>query len=166
MTQTQQTYLSRYGKLMFLHAVITHPHWKRQGYAKLLCKQSLQLARHKDLVVAALASPFSGYVFYSGTSFANCGRTAVEPEGEADKLELQVMVCTPPPLPEARRSSFMDFAWGQSRASTPDKDKRGSEDRPQVEERRSSLLDVLGLGGRKASSADKAAMDARRSSHH
>ncbi|KAJ4181403.1 hypothetical protein NW759_017190 [Fusarium solani] len=109
-TQTQQTYLARYGQLMFIHAVITHPHYKLRGFAKLLCKQSLQVARQKGLVAAALASPFSGYVFYSGTSFSNCGCTVVEmAEGELDKIELQIMVCSPPRMPDSRRSSFLGF---------------------------------------------------------
>ncbi|KLO93805.1 uncharacterized protein Y057_14391 [Fusarium fujikuroi] len=34
-TQTQQTYLARYDQVMFLHAVITHPHHKRQGRESL-----------------------------------------------------------------------------------------------------------------------------------
>ncbi|KAF5009056.1 hypothetical protein FDECE_4708 [Fusarium decemcellulare] len=165
-TQTQQTYLSRYGELMFLHAVITHPHWKRQGYAKLLVKQSLQVARSKGLVAAALASPFSGYVFYSGTSFSNCGRTTVEAvEGELDKLELQIMVNSPPPRPEARRSSIMDFlGGGGSRASTPDR--RDSHDQQAApDQRRSSFLDVFGFGTRRSSADNREALDARRSSH-
>ena len=117
-TQTQQTYLARYGQLMFIHAVITHPHYKLRGFAKLLCKQSLQVARQKGLVAAALASPFSGYVFYSGTSFSNCGCTVVEmAEGELDKIELQIMVCSPPRMPDSRRSSFMGFLG--FKASTP-----------------------------------------------
>ncbi|KAJ4231840.1 hypothetical protein NW757_013879 [Fusarium falciforme] len=129
-TQTQQTCLARYGQLMFIHAVITHPHYKLRGFAKLLCKQSLQGARQKGLVAAALASPFSGYVFYSGTSFSNCGCTVVEmAEGELDKIELQIMVCSPPRMPDSRRSSFLDvFGFGGRRSSSE----------AAIEERRSS----------------------------
>ncbi|KAM5356890.1 hypothetical protein ACJ41O_003536 [Fusarium nematophilum] len=158
-SKSQQTYLSRHGHLMFVHAVITHPHWKRQGYAKLLVKQSLRQARQQGAVVTSLASPFSGYVFYSGTGFANCGRTGVDVEGEMDRLELQVMVCAPPPQPDAsarRGSSFMDsLGFGQA---SPDR--RPSHDQP--EQRRGSFLDMFSFGGRRASSD----VDARRSSHH
>ncbi|KAJ3455330.1 hypothetical protein MRS44_013930 [Fusarium solani] len=117
--QSQQNYLTRSGRLMFLHAVITHPHWRGKGYAKLLCKHSLQLARVKGIVVVALASPFSGYVFYSGNGFASCGYSAVEVEGHLEKLELQVMAYTPPPAAETRRSSLMDFlAWGERKKNS------------------------------------------------
>ncbi|UZP35048.1 hypothetical protein NXS19_002864 [Fusarium pseudograminearum] len=96
-TETQQKYLVRHTEVIFLHAVITHPHWIRQGFAKTLSKQTLQVARQKGAVVVALASPFfTGYVFYSGTSFANCGRTKVETDNDIENLELQIMVCTPP----------------------------------------------------------------------
>lgn len=163
-TQTQQTYLARYGQLMFVHAVITHPHYKLRGFAKLLCKQSLQVARQKGLVAMGLASPFSGYVFYSGTSFSNCGRTVVEQaEGELDKIELQIMVCAPPRMPDSRRSSFMGFL-GSNKPPTPDR--RESHDKG-TEHRRGSFLDVFSFGGRRPSSDHHVeTVDERRSSHH
>ncbi|EXL41076.1 hypothetical protein FOCG_16459 [Fusarium oxysporum f. sp. radicis-lycopersici 26381] len=141
-TQTQQTYLARYDQVMFLHAVITHPHHKRQGYAKTLSKQTLQVARQKGAVVAALASPFSGYVFYSGTSFSNCGRTKVETDNDIENLELQIMVCTPPKPLEQRRSSIMDF-WGGAKKASPAGSRRESLDQGATGERRSSFLDFL-----------------------
>ncbi|RSM05070.1 hypothetical protein CEP52_006517 [Fusarium oligoseptatum] len=145
-TQTQQTYLARYGQLMFVHAVITHPHYKLRGFAKLLCKQSLQVARQKGLVATALASPFSGYA-----------------EGELDKIELQIMVCAPPRMSDSRRGSFMGFLG--SRASTPDR--RESHDQGATEHRRSSFLDVFSFGGRRPSSDHHVeTVDERRSSHH
>jgi len=162
-TQTQQTYLARYGQLMFVHAVITHPHYKLRGFAKLLCKQSLQVARQKGLVAMGLASPFSGYVFYSGTSFSNCGRTVVEQaEGELDKIELQIMVCAPPRMPDSRRSSFMGFL-GSNKPPTPDR--RESHDKG-PEHRRGSFLDVFSFGRRPSSDNHIETVDERRSSHH
>ncbi|KAK2924386.1 hypothetical protein FoTM2_016544 [Fusarium oxysporum f. sp. vasinfectum] len=145
-TQTQQTYLARYDQVMFLHAVITHPHHKRQGYAKTLSKQTLQVARQKGAVVAALASPFSGYVFYSGTSFSNCGRTKVETDNDIENLELQIMVCTPPKPLEQRRSSIMDF-WGGAKKASPAGSRRESLDQGATGERRSSFLDMFSFGG-------------------
>ncbi|PNP82780.1 hypothetical protein FNYG_04011 [Fusarium nygamai] len=160
-TQTQQTYLARYDQVMFLHAVITHPHHKRQGYAKTLSKQTLQVARQKGAVVAALASPFSGYVFYSGTSFSNCGRTKVETDNDIENLELQIMVCTPPKPLEQRRSSIMDF-WGGAKKASPAGSRRESLDQGQGE-RRSSFLDMFSFGGPKTPSAVDD--DTRRKSH-
>ncbi|KAI1045720.1 hypothetical protein LB505_009341 [Fusarium chuoi] len=163
-TQTQQTYLARYDQVMFLHAVITHPHHKRQGYAKTLSKQTLQVARQKGAVVAALASPFSGYVFYSGTSFSNCGRTKVETDNDIENLELQIMVCTPPKPLEQRRSSIMDF-WGGAKKASPAGSRRESLDQGQgaTGERRSSFLDMFSFGGPKTPSAVDD--DTRRKSH-
>ncbi|RKK86257.1 hypothetical protein BFJ69_g1208 [Fusarium oxysporum] len=161
-TQTQQTYLARYDQVMFLHAVITHPHHKRQGYAKTLSKQTLQVARQKGAVVAALASPFSGYVFYSGTSFSNCGRTKVETDNDIENLELQVMVCTPPKPLEQRRSSIMDF-WGGAKKASPAGSRRESLDQGATGERRSSFLDMFSFGGPKTPSAVDD--DTRRKSH-
>ncbi|KAF4949309.1 hypothetical protein FSARC_13516 [Fusarium sarcochroum] len=160
-TQTQQTYLARYGQVMFLHAVITHPHWKRQGYAKTLCKQALQVARQKGAVVAALASPFSGYVFYSGTGFSNCGRSTVETPNDIENLELQVMVCSPPKPLEQRRSSLMDFFGGNK--TSPAGSRRESHDQGHAppEQRRGSFLDVFGFGN-KTPAVDE---DTRRKSH-
>ncbi|KAJ4258898.1 hypothetical protein NW762_007985 [Fusarium torreyae] len=160
-TQTQQTYLARYGQVMFLHAVITHPHWKRQGYAKTLCKQTLQVARQKGAVVAALASPFSGYVFYSGTGFSNCGRSTVETTNDIENLELQVMVCSPPKPLEQRRSSLMEFFGGNK--TSPAGSRRESHDQGQAsgEQRRGSFLDVFGFGN-KTPAVDG---DTRRKSH-
>ncbi|KAG5743060.1 hypothetical protein H9Q69_013570 [Fusarium xylarioides] len=150
---------------MFLHAVITHPHHKRQGYAKTLSKQTLQVARQKGAVVAALASPFSGYVFYSGTSFSNCGRTKVETDNDIENLELQIMVCTPPKPLEQRRSSIMDF-WGGAKKASPAGSRRESLDQGQDQgqgERRSSFLDMFSFGGPKTPSAVDD--DTRRKSH-
>ncbi|EWZ47334.1 hypothetical protein IWW34DRAFT_16622 [Fusarium oxysporum f. sp. albedinis] len=161
-TQTQQTYLARYDQVMFLHAVITHPHHKRQGYAKTLSKQTLQVARQKGAVVAALASPFSGYVFYSGTSFSNCGRTKVETDNDIENLELQIMVCTPPKPLEQRRSSIMDF-WGGAKKASPAGSRRESLDQGATGERRSSFLDMFSFGGPKTPSAVDD--DTRRKSH-
>ncbi|KAF4434689.1 gnat family [Fusarium acutatum] len=162
-TQTQQTYLARYDQVMFLHAVITHPHHKRQGYAKTLSKQTLQVARQKGAVVAALASPFSGYVFYSGTSFSNCGRTKVETDNDIENLELQIMVCAPPKPLEQRRSSIMDF-WGGGKKASPAGSRRESLDQGQGQgERRSSFLDMFSFGGPKTPSAVDD--DTRRKSH-
>ncbi|KAF5571369.1 gnat family protein [Fusarium phyllophilum] len=164
-TQTQQTYLARYDQVMFLHAVITHPHHKRQGYAKTLSKQTLQVARQKGAVVAALASPFSGYVFYSGTSFSNCGRTKVETDNDIENLELQIMVCTPPKPLEQRRSSILDF-WGGAKKASPAGSRRESLDQGQDQgqgERRSSFLDMFSFGGPKTPSAVDD--DTRRKSH-
>ncbi|KAF5990157.1 gnat family protein [Fusarium bulbicola] len=166
-TQTQQTYLARYDQVMFLHAVITHPHHKRQGYAKTLSKQTLHVARQKGAVVAALASPFSGYVFYSGTSFSNCGRTKVETDNDIENLELQIMVCAPPKPLEQRRSSIMDF-WGGAKKASPAGSRRESLDQGQGQgqgqgERRSSFLDMFSFGGPKTPSAVDD--DTRRKSH-
>ncbi|EXK44654.1 hypothetical protein FOMG_03345 [Fusarium oxysporum f. sp. melonis 26406] len=161
-TKTQQTYLARYDQVMFLHAVITHPHHKRQGYAKTLSKQTLQVARQKGAVVAALASPFSGYVFYSGTSFSNCGRTKVETDNDIENLELQIMVCTPPKPLEQRRSSIMDF-WGGAKKASPAGSRRESLDQGATGERRSSFLDMFSFGGPKTPSAVDD--DTRRKSH-
>ncbi|EWZ82497.1 hypothetical protein FOWG_14159 [Fusarium oxysporum f. sp. lycopersici MN25] len=161
-TQTQQTYLARYDQVMFLHAVITHPHHKRQGYAKTLSKQTLQVARQKGAVVAALASPFSGYVFYSGTSFSNCGRTKVETDNDIENLELQIMVCTPPKPLEQRRSSIMDF-WGGAKKASPAGSRRESLDQGATGERRSSFLDMFSFSGPKTPSAVDD--DTRRKSH-
>ncbi|KAF5674444.1 gnat family protein [Fusarium circinatum] len=164
-TQTQQTYLARYDQVMFLHAVITHPHHKRQGYAKTLSKQTLHVARQKGAVVAALASPFSGYVFYSGTSFSNCGRTKVETDNDIENLELQIMVCVPPKPLEQRRSSIMDF-WGGAKKASPAGSRRESLDQGQGQgqgERRSSFLDMFSFGGPKTPSAVDD--DTRRKSH-
>ncbi|KAF5695288.1 gnat family protein [Fusarium denticulatum] len=162
-TQTQQTYLARHGQVMFLHAVITHPHHKRQGYAKTLSKQTLQVARQKGAVVAALASPFSGYVFYSGTSFSNCGRTKVETDNDIENLELQIMVCTPPKPLEQRRSSIKDF-WGGAKKASPAGSRRESLDQGQGQgERRGSFLDMFSFGGPKTPSAVDD--DTRRKSH-
>ncbi|KAM0552467.1 hypothetical protein ACHAPJ_008028 [Fusarium lateritium] len=160
-TQTQQTYLARYGQVMFLHAVITHPHWKRQGYAKTLCKQTLQVARQKGAVVAALASPFSGYVFYSGTGFSNCGRSTVETPNDIENLELQVMVCSPPKPLEQRRSSLMEFFGGNK--TSPAGSRRESHDQGQApgDQRRGSFLDVFGFGNKTPAVDD----DIRRKSH-
>ncbi|KAF4450065.1 gnat family [Fusarium austroafricanum] len=162
-TQTQQTYLARYDQVMFLHAVITHPHHKRQGYAKTLSKQTLQVARQKGAVVAALASPFSGYVFYSGTSFANCGRTKVETDNDIENLELQIMVCAPPKPLEQRRSSIMDF-WTSSKKSSPANSRRESYDQGASagEGRRSSFLDVFSFGSKTPTAVEG---DNRRKSH-
>ncbi|KAF4335508.1 gnat family protein [Fusarium beomiforme] len=159
-TQTQQTYLARHDQVMFLHAVITHPHHKRQGYAKTLSKQTLQVARQRGAVVAALASPFSGYVFYSGTSFSNCGRTKVETDNDIENLELQIMVCAPPKPLEQRRSSIMDF-WG-SKKSSPANSRRESYDQGAnaTGERRGSFLDMFSFGPK-----TPAVDDTRRKSH-
>ncbi|KAM0340128.1 hypothetical protein ACHAPU_010620 [Fusarium lateritium] len=160
-TQTQQTYLARYDQLIFLHAVITHPHWKRQGYAKTLCKQTLQVARQKGAVVAALASPFSGYVFYSGTSFSNCGRTKVETDNDIENLELQIMVSSPPKPLEQRRSSIMDYL-GAGKKPSPANSRRESYDQDAGDQRRGSFLDMFSFGAKTPTAVDR---DVRRKSH-
>ncbi|KAG5656965.1 hypothetical protein KAF25_011134 [Fusarium avenaceum] len=162
-TQTQQTYLARHNQLIFLHAVITHPHWKRQGYAKTLCKQTLQVARQQGAVVAALASPFSGYVFYSGTSFSNCGRTKVETDNDIENLELQIMVSTPPKPLEQRRSSIMDYL-GAGKKASPANSRRESydQDAGAGEQRRGSFLDMFSFGAKTPTAVDG---DVRRKSH-
>ncbi|KAF5024838.1 hypothetical protein F66182_3077 [Fusarium sp. NRRL 66182] len=168
-TKTQQTYLSKHGHILFLHAVITHPHWKRQGFAKVLSRQMLQIARQKDAAVVTLASPFSGYVFYSGTSFANCGRTSVVTDGDIDNLELQVMVCTPPKMVEQRRSSIMDYFTGgggaNKAASTPGGSRRGSRDEHPGDQRRSSFLDMFSFGKSTEETQAAKEAEARRKSH-
>ncbi|CEI66176.1 hypothetical protein FVEN_g4425 [Fusarium venenatum] len=164
-TETQQKYLVRHTEVIFLHAVITHPHWIRQGFAKTLSKQTLQVARQKGAVVVALASPFTGYVFYSGTSFANCGRTKVETDNDIENLELQIMVCTPPKPLEQRRSSLMDYLGGATKKMSPAGSRRESYDQDAAgaqEQRRSSFLDMFGFGSKTPNDVDN---DARRKSH-
>lgn len=155
----QNKLLDKHNQLVFVHAIITHPDWKREGFSKALVKHIAQLAGQKDMVVAALTSPFSGYVFYSGNGFSYHGRIAVEVEGEREDLELQTMVYAVPERSQARRgSSFLGWA-NPLRPATP------KEERPSMDsQRRGSLLDMLGLGGRRDSS-DAAADAARRKSH-
>jgi predicted GNAT family acetyltransferase len=163
--ETQQKYLVRHNEIIFLHAVITHPHWIRQGFAKTLSKQALQVARQKGAVVVALASPFTGYVFYSGTSFANCGRTKVETDNDIENLELQIMVCTPPKPLEQRRSSIMDYLGGAGKKMSPAGSRRESYDQDAAgaqEQRRSSFLDMFGFGPKTPNGVDD---DTRRKSH-
>ncbi|KAL6921142.1 hypothetical protein ACHAPO_006155 [Fusarium lateritium] len=164
-TETQQKYLARHTEVIFLHAVITHPHWIRQGFAKTLSKQTLQVARQKGAVVVALASPFTGYVFYSGTSFANCGRTKVETDNDIENLELQIMVCNPPKPLEQRRSSLMDYLGGATKKMSPAGSRRESYDQDAAgaqEQRRGSFLDMFGFGSKTSNGVDN---DTRRKSH-
>lgn len=164
-TETQQTYLARHEHIIFLHAVITHPHWIRQGFAKTLSKQTLQVARQKSAVVVALASPFSGYVFYSGTAFSNCGRKKVETDNDIENLELQIMVCQPPKPLEQRRSSIMDYLGGGVKKMSPAGSRRESYDQDAAgaqQERRSSFLDMFNFGPKTPNGVDN---DTRRKSH-
>lgn len=107
--QSQQQLLGHHGRLMFLHAVITHPRWKGNGYAKFLCQHAMHLAQREGFPVATLASPFNGYVFYSGNGFLSRGCTEIKVEGQLDQLMLQVMTYTPHPVLETRRGSFKGF---------------------------------------------------------
>jgi hypothetical protein len=123
----------------------------------------LQVARQQGAVVAALASPFSGYVFYSGTSFSNCGRTKVETDNDIENLELQIMVCTPPKPLEQRRSSIMDYL-GAGKKASPANSRRESydQDAGAGEQRRGSFLDMFSFGAKTPTAVDG---DVRRKSH-
>lgn len=156
----QNKLVDKHTSLVFLHAVITHPDWKREGYSRALVKNIAQAASQKDMVVGALTSPFSGYVFYSGNGFAYHGRIAVEVPGEREDLELQTMVSARTERPQSRKgSSFMGWTSNLMGGSSTPKEERPSMDN----QRRGSLLDMLGLGGRRDSS--DAAAEARRKSH-
>ncbi|KAJ3959203.1 hypothetical protein N0V92_004206 [Colletotrichum tropicale] len=109
--------LTRFGQQLHLHVVAIHPEYQRLGYAKLLCQHGMHLAREKGLAVSAVTSS-SGYIFFSGLGFADCGHVVVQVPGEKEKIGLKAMVLAAPQQ-EKRRGSFLDMiGLGERRRSS------------------------------------------------
>ncbi|KAH0439650.1 hypothetical protein CcaCcLH18_02760 [Colletotrichum camelliae] len=109
--------LARYGQQLHLHVVAIHPEYQRLGHAKLLCQHGMHLAKEKGLTVSAVTSP-SGYIFFSGLGFADCGHVVVQVPGEKEEIGLKAMVLAAPQQ-EKRRGSFLDMiGLGERRRSS------------------------------------------------
>ncbi|KAJ0299893.1 hypothetical protein Brms1b_012984 [Colletotrichum noveboracense] len=99
--------LARYGQQLHLHVIAIHPEYQRLGHAKLLCQHGMHLAKGKGFAVSAITSP-SGYIFFSGLGFADCGHVVVQVPGEKEDIGLKAMVLAAPQQ-EKRRGSFLDM---------------------------------------------------------
>lgn len=129
-TESREMYLDSHGQQMYLHILATHPEYQKLGYAKALCGNAIEEARAKGWAVSALASP-TGYIFYSGLGFVDCGYTRVKPQvGDADEIILKAMVSATPkadqkkgwlPLSEAGRRGSWFGLLPDSRPSSTDK---------------------------------------------
>ncbi|KAF4833985.1 hypothetical protein CGCTS75_v003583 [Colletotrichum tropicale] len=109
--------LTRFGEQLHLHVVAIHPEYQRLGYAKLLCQHGMHLAKEKGLAVSAVTSS-SGYIFFSGLGFADCGHVVVQVPGEKEEIGLKAMVLAAPQQ-EKRRGSFLDMiGFGERRRSS------------------------------------------------
>ncbi|KAI8167093.1 hypothetical protein K4K49_001981 [Colletotrichum sp. SAR 10_70] len=109
--------LTRFGQQLHLHVVAIHPEYQRLGYAKLLCQHGMHLAKEKGLAVSAVTSS-SGYIFFSGLGFADCGHVVVQVPGEKEEIGLKAMVLAAPQQ-EKRRGSLLDMmGFGERRRSS------------------------------------------------
>ncbi|KAK2777607.1 GNAT family [Colletotrichum kahawae] len=109
--------LARYGQQLHLHVVAIHPEYQRLGHAKLLCQHGMHLAKEKGLAVSAVTSS-SGYIFFSGLGFADCGHVVVQVSGEKEEIGLKAMVLAAPQQ-EKRRGSFLGMiGLGERRRSS------------------------------------------------
>ncbi|KAI8214227.1 hypothetical protein K4K52_001682 [Colletotrichum sp. SAR 10_76] len=109
--------LIRFGQQLHLHVVAIHPEYQRLGYAKLLCQHGMHLAKEKGLAISAVTSS-SGYIFFSGLGFADCGHVVVQVPGEKEEIGLKAMVLAAPQQ-EKRRGSFLDMmGFGERRRSS------------------------------------------------
>uniref|UniRef100_L2G7L4 GNAT family n=1 Tax=Colletotrichum fructicola (strain Nara gc5) TaxID=1213859 RepID=L2G7L4_COLFN len=100
---------------LHLHAIAIHPEYQRLGHAKLLCQHGIHLAKEKGFAVSAVTSP-SGYIFFSGLGFADCGHVVVQVPGEKEEIGLKAMILAAPQQ-EKRRGSFLDMI-GLAEATT------------------------------------------------
>ncbi|EQB54290.1 hypothetical protein CGLO_05899 [Colletotrichum gloeosporioides Cg-14] len=110
--------LARYGQQLHLHVVAIHPEYQRLGHAKLLCQHGMHLAREKGLAVSAVTSS-SGYIFFSGLGFADCGHVVVQVPGEKEEIGLKAMVFAAPQQ-EKRRGSFLNMIGFSERRRSSD----------------------------------------------
>ena len=103
MTDGRSKNFKGFTKSMFLKAMVTHPEYEGEGYAKALLRAGYEIARKNESAVTVFVGP-RGYVFFSGLHFADRGPL----DTQSLDTDFNIKAMSFDPTNERRRSSVME----------------------------------------------------------